>query len=177
MEPGISEVPYEDSSLQAVVYVMCSGAELAVSEISLWPKDLLDQATSLFAQSGSLAEGFSTGIGFIGTLGSVVTRSLLLSAVEGVISSNMRSTAGTLLEQAAHLVWTASRQAWSVPVKNIANIEDADPSTWVATFRWPDGSTRQFVYSGQPAIQVRTIEGATRRLIWSAVEQVYSIRA
>jgi hypothetical protein len=117
----------EDSSLKSMVFVMSSGAEIAVRNITLWPKDLLEQAAVLMDQAGVLNNGFSTGLGFIGGFGYVVTRSLLLGAAEMIVSGSMPAKAGTLQQQAARLVAEASAKSYSTPVRNIANVEGADP--------------------------------------------------
>jgi hypothetical protein len=167
---------FEDSSLQAIVFVMSSGTEIAVTRITLWPADLLQQAAELFARSGSLSQGFTTGIGFIGSLGHVVADALMLGAAEAVVGAAMQAKAGTLQEQAANLIQRAAKEASLVPVSHIYSVQDGDPATWCARYRFSNGNVRAFVYGGERALQVQTVEGATRQLVWSAVEQTYSIR-
>lgn len=171
------EAVHRDATLHAVVFVMGSGAEIAVSHVGLWPADILEEAEKLLTQSAPLSRGFSTGIGFIGSFGKVATDALLLSAVEGFVGGKMQAKAGTLQERASQLIQTAAKGVRLMPVSEIATVEDADPSTWMAAYRWPNGNFRAYVYGGEKAIRVKTSEGGLRRLLWSGVEQVYAIRA
>jgi hypothetical protein len=165
-----------DPTLQAIVFVLSSGAEIAAANITLWPKDQLDRAADMLARAGVQNQGFSTGLGFIGSFGWVVSRSLLLGAIESAVSHAMQNGAEDLCVQAAQCIDRAARQAYSAPVAHIANIETPTPGIWASTYRWPHAQ-RTFVHSGEPFLRVKTIDGATRNIMWAAVEQQYSVRS
>lgn len=176
--PSIPEAhaAYEDASLRAIVFVMASGAEITVNAISLWPKDLLDKAISLLSQAGQNAQGYSSGLGVIGSFGDVMSKTAWIELAEGYISRKMRAGVVPLQQQVLRTIEAAAQQSWLAPVKNIVNVEDMSPDIWTATLQWPNGDTRAFVYNGRAAINVATGDGSTRRLVLRAVEQVYSVR-
>ena len=141
-----------------VIITTTSGSELEVEQVCLWPKAELDKMGSTLQLASKQGQGFSTGLGFIGGLGSVVTSSLLLGAVEGAISNSMQKSADQNVSIAAGWLKLANERACFIPVPGIHNIQDPDPSSWWAEYVEPERNKRQiYIHNGSSFIRARSI--------------------
>ena len=120
-------------------------------------------------QAGVQNAGFSSGLGFIGSSSMLLPR-CCLGLLRVAISNNMRQNAMTIAN-------CRVLRAGGVTSGVVRSREEhhqrrrSDPATWAATCEWSNGTRRAFVYSGLPAIAIRTIDGAQRRVMWKSVEQ------
>jgi len=167
-----------ESSLLQIIITTTSGTELEIDRVCLWPKYELDQMNGILQLAATQGQGFSTGLGFIGGIGSVVAKSLVLGAVEGVISDSMQSTASRNRSTAMKLHQRAKRLALFFPVNSIQNIQDPDPSSWCAEYI--DTLSKEclaYTHSGLPFIRVNTTDCSIRNIVCSSIEQVRAIHS
>lgn len=162
-----------ESSLLQIVVTMASGYELEIDRVCLWPKYVLDQRDGTLQLAAKQGQGFSTGLGFIGGLGSVVTSSLLLGAVEGAISNSMHKNADKNTSTAMKIHQRAQSLASFFPVSCIQNIQDPDPSSWFGEhFNTITRERVTYIHSGLPFVRVTTTDRSIRNIVCSSIEQV-----
>lgn len=161
-------------NLEFVRIVMNSGSEIRIQAISLFERDLLEEASALLNQAESLNKGFSTGIGFIGSTSQVLWSSIKLAAIEGWVSSKMEKAAETRESKAYKLLMKAANEQQFFHVNTIMNIENQNPDSWVAIEEWKDvGVEKIYAMASASFIKIRTTEGVVMQLNWNLLEQYH----
>lgn len=147
-----------------------SGQEYTVQEILLFDQEWLTAAANYRAQAMNKLEGFQTGLGSIGSLGHVLTSSLIIGSVEGMVSSGMRKDGIRLLEHAEKLALQSRACCqWFAPAQ-IFSVELPIPEMWQAMQSATSGERRRYVHNGDPMVTVRLSDQRILSLIWDKVE-------
>ena len=154
----------------ALLVRLASGQEYAIQEILLFDQISLAAAANLKAQALEKFGGFQTGLGSIGSLRSVVTTQLVVGALEGVVSANMRQTAMKMLEQAERMALESRAYCYFFRPPQIFNVELAMPEMWQATLAVTYTDSRLFIHNGDPMVVVRLGDGRVISLLWDKVE-------
>ena len=149
---------------------MASGQAYTVQEILLFDHISLSQAANLKAQAMEKFGGFSTGLGSIGSLRHVVTTSIVVGTLEGVVSNNMRQTGMRMLEQAEQMSLQSRSYCYFFPPSQIFSVELPIPEMWQATLAVSPTESRIFIHNGDPMVIVRLSDGTVLSLLWDKVE-------
>ncbi len=149
---------------------MASGQTYTIQEILLFDHISLSQAANIKAQAMEKFGGFSTGLGSIGSLSHVVTTSLVVGTLEGVVSNSMRQTGMKLLEQAEQLSLQSRSHCYFFRLPQIFSVELPLPEMWQATLAVSPAENRLFIHNGDPMVIVRLSDGKVISLLWDKLE-------
>ena len=149
---------------------MVSGQAYTVQEILLFDQISLATAENLKAQAMQKFGGFQTGIGAIGSLKHVVTTSLVVGALEGVVSASMQKDGMRMLENAERLALESRGYCYFFRPHQIFSVELPIPEMWQATLPVSQAESRLFIHNGDPAVVARLSDGKIIALMWDKVE-------
>ena len=152
-----------------------SGQEYLIRDVLLFDELALADATRIKAQAIRKLGGFSSGLGSFGNFGSVVTSSLIIGAVENVISANLKQEGLKMLETAEALLIQCRNYNNFFPLDLVSNVGVAIPFLWRATINTAPNTERFFVHNGDPTITVRLEDESTVCIVWDKVE-TYQLR-
>ena len=147
-----------------------SGQEYLIRDVLLFDELALANATGIKAQAIRKLGGFSSGLGSFGNFGFVVTSSLIIGAVENVISTNLKQEGIKMLEMAEALLIQSRNYNNFFPLDSISNVGVAIPSLWRATTNTAPSTERFFIHNGDPTITVRLKDESTACIVWDKVE-------
>lgn len=170
--------PTKDSDNAIVAIRLQSGAELKIKAVRLYDLETIQTIEMKKAQAAENMQGVSTGLGSIGSLGWVVASSLVIGAVEGVLSAGAMSQGAQLLSDAIKME-SECRKSGGVffPVGVISNVAFALPATWLVSGKKGDIETPKdqlrtasFVHNGDEFLTVQTADDVVQSIRWNAVE-------
>ena len=110
--------------------ILNSGTALDLTEVMLYDLNLIQETFQLEAIAKENLEGFSTGLGFIGNLGSVVMSSLILGMFENSVSKARASEGMEMMEKVNILRNKIQLSGKYFPISEIHNIDKPYPQNW-----------------------------------------------
>jgi hypothetical protein len=157
---------------------LLSGTELKIKAIRLFNESVLHAIAGKRAEAAHGHKGVSTGLGSIGSLEWVLGSSLVIGAVEGVLSAGAAKAGTNSLIEALRMERTLRESVFLLPVSIIQNIEHPLPGIWrvagESKFQIPNQSPSAhksaMTHDGDDFVTVQTDDGAVRSIRWSAVE-------
>jgi DNA-directed RNA polymerase subunit RPC12/RpoP len=155
-----------------------SGAELKIKAIRLFSESVLRAVAGKRAKAAQGQKGVSTGLGSIGSIEWVVASSLVIGAVEEVLSAGAAKAGTNSLVEALRMEQSLRESVFVFPVSVIQNIEHPKPKLWrvpgESKFRIPHQSPSShnsaMVHDGDDFVTVETDDGIKRSIRWSSVE-------
>ena len=152
---------------------LTSGAELKVKAVCLFKLTTLQVIEGRKNEAARSHQGVSTGLGSIGSLGWVLASSVVIGAVEGVLSANAAAHGKDAFTSAIELEMKLRNEGVFMPVGVIANIQHPLLSIWVAPGETKIGKSifqDSYVHNGEDFLTVQTDNGEVRSIRWSTVE-------
>ena len=156
---------------------LMSGKELKIKAVQLYDRLTLSVVSQKKSEARKKHQGVSTGLGSIGSLEWVLASSLVIGAVEGVLSSGAAAQGTKLLTEAIQLEMDLRNEGAFLPVGTIKNIEHPLPGIWLVLGEaksLENGETRRFpaafIHNGDEFITVQTDDDSICYIRWSAVE-------
>lgn len=173
--------PTENEENVSVEIKMQSGGELKIKAVRLFDESILLAIAAKRAEAAQGSKGVSTGLGSIGSLEWVLASSLVIGAVEGVLSAATNKAGTSSLAEALRLEQLLRKQDLLIPVGIIQNIEHPVPGLWRAVgemrFQIPDrepsSNKSALIHDGGDFLAVQTDDGALRSIRWSSVEAYF----
>jgi hypothetical protein len=138
------------------IITLVSGDRLVVREVLLYDENKIVEINSLKARAGNELQGFTTGLGFLGSPGWVIGGALALGAVESMISNSKQKAGFQLLRFAADKINQLPNNSVFVSIDRIRNLQTPNPQSWSAMTSI--GSAR-FIHNGEDFVTVRTADG------------------
>jgi hypothetical protein len=180
-----AETPDDGSRLEIR---MDSGAELRIEAVRLYDEISLAEINSQRTEALKKLQGVSTGIGAIGSIGWVLATSVVIGAVEGVLSSGLAFSGANQLADVIKMEQHLRSKGVFLRVGKIENIETPIPGLWRVGYKRKaqvhSGVTflgekkyelrdvnSAFIHSGDEFVVVGTEDGSTCSIRWSAVER------
>jgi hypothetical protein len=127
----VAAIQFPKSSNPSVTLV--SGETLNVCKVMLFNLEIVDQIAALRMQGQKNLGGVSTGIGFWGSPTWVIEGTLVLGAIESMLSESAAKTGMKQLSQAQDLYLNQMAEGKFFDVKDVVNFELPQPSLWYAT--------------------------------------------
>lgn len=158
------------ASLNKFVQVrLISGRELKINKVKLFDLQLVRKIEALRQNASKNLNGFSSGIGFFGSLESVVAASAVTGIIEGTISNQMAKQGAAQLTEAVRLSNLLRETASYVQVSSIENIKYPDFGMWRAVVI-ERSQKREMVHIASNYVFVE-IEGKESAVFWDKIEQ------
>jgi hypothetical protein len=154
----------------AVVKVrLSSGQDLEFDKIKLYDLQWAAHLERMRQSAAKNLAGYSSGVGFWGSLEWVAVGSLVAGAIDSTVSSQMASQGNAQLEEMAKASRMIRDTARFISVSTIQNIQYPDPSLWRARVR---GGTRycELIHIATDYVFVQSNEKKTA-IFWNKVEQ------
>lgn len=111
---------------------LASGKEVVVTRVQLFPEAKIRQLITLRGAAQEEMAGFSSGIGFIGSLSWVVSGAVLLGAAESAISNVKMKKGFEILAKASLLQSEIKAQGKYINVAEVAGLDEPNPAKWSA---------------------------------------------
>ncbi|MDE2599645.1 MAG: hypothetical protein KGL40_08480 [Rhodocyclaceae bacterium] len=111
---------------------LASGKEILATRIQLFPETKIRQLIALRSAAQEEMAGFSSGIGFIGSLSWVVSGAVLLGAAESVISNAKMKKGFEILAKASLLQSEIKAQGKYIRISEVVGLEEPHPAKWSA---------------------------------------------
>ena len=180
-----AEVSDEGSRLEIR---LVSGTELIIKAVWLYDAIHLSEISSLRAMAVKSLQGVSTGLGSFGSIGWVLATSVVIGAVEGVLSAGAASSGSSMLSEVIKLEEKLRTRGVVCPVGRIENIETPIPGLWRVCYKrqakveagksFLTGEQKfelrevqsALIHPGDDFLTVQTEDGSVRSIRWSAVE-------
>jgi hypothetical protein len=165
-----------------------SGTELRIKAVQLYDEINLAEIRSLRAKAVKSLQGVSTGVGSFGSIEWVLATSVVIGAVEGVLSAGTASSGRSMLLEVIELEQKLRTRGVVCPAGRIENIETPIPGLWRVCYKRQErietGKTfltgeqkfelrevqSAFIHPGDDFLTVQTEDGSVRFIRWSAVE-------
>jgi hypothetical protein len=165
-----------------------SGAEMGIKAVRLYDEISLARINAKRSDAVNKLHGVSTGLGSIGSVGWVLATSVVIGAVEGVLSSSMEASGVNQLAQVIKMEQNLRTKGVFFQVGKIENIETPIPGLWrfsytrkahvevgVTLLGYRKYELRDvqyaFIHSGDDFVTVGTKDGSVCSIRWSAVER------
>ena len=146
---------------------LVSGAEFKIKAVTLYDAKSLAEINSKRAEAAEKLRGVTTGIGTIGSIGWVLASSMVIGAVEGVLSAGSASAGNNLLLEVMRLERSLRKCGVICPVKSIENIESPHPGHWRMYSRKTQCT---LIHSGDDFVIVHLDDDSIRSIRWNTVE-------
>jgi hypothetical protein len=185
--------PEENISDSFVGIQLNSGAELKIKAMLFYDEIALAKVNSKKAEAMKLFKGVSTGIGAWGSIEWVLAASVVIGATEAALSAGASSAGARIFEEAIQAGQKLRKEGVFIPIEKIQSIENSLPGLW--RFSYPEviqyeipqegilnrgkmetkTKTIQhaFIHNGDEFIVVKTDDGSTCSIRWSAVERYF----
>ena len=166
---------------------LVSGLELKIRAIRLYDEGALAEIITKRAEALKKFQGVSTGLGSIGSIGWVLASSVVIGAVEGILSAGAAASGANLLTDVIRMEQKLRTEGMFFAVGKIDNIETPVPGLWrvpytqkkkiktgvnfwsVEQFEVRDFH-HAFIYSGDEFLAVQTDDDSIQLIRWSKVE-------
>ena len=149
---------------------LVSGQEYHIKQVLLFDRQDLSNATTLRSQAIKKLGGFQSGLGSIGDLGYVLTSSLIIGAVEGALSANMKQEGLKMLETAETMLAQSRLSCSYFSPFHISNISVAMPQLWWAMVSTTPTNKKVYVHNGDPMIIALLQDDTEVSIMWDKVE-------
>lgn len=150
--------------MTAVLEIETTTRVLPVIEIKMYHARAVAKWRGMMAAAQEKMGGVSSGIGFIGSPGWVVTGSLVLGALESAISNSNAKIGIKLLGEANVLLEEMHGRSVFIPVSSVVNIDRPQPEIWQAR-----QGTIDFMMLGHDFFRVKLSDNRELNVRWSAV--------
>lgn len=152
--------------------VTIGGERLRVTGIELFPSPMVAEWRSVLAEGQQLLGGdASSGVGFWGSPGWVLTGSVILGVMEKSASVKRAKDGLAALRRANALLAKTRKRGKFLPIEQIANVNLADPAMWEA-----EGETSyEVTLEGMPWLDKQSFlskHGLTRHDVHNGVAHV-----
>lgn len=137
---------------------------IQVNEVKMFHTKAVAHWRALMASAQEKMGGVSSGIGFIGSPGWVLSGAVVLGAIEGALSSANAKAGMKIVSQAAEFMNEMRNRAVYVRISEIENVDIPNPDAWQAR----QGGI-SFSMLGEDFVAVRAMDGAELMVRWSAV--------
>jgi hypothetical protein len=148
---------------------LASGSEVQFNKVKLFDLPLIKKIEALRSKAANNLSGFSTGIGFFGSLESVAVASVVTGMIESSISGEMAKHGMNQLSEVGALSNQLRETAAYVPVSSIENIKYPDFGMWKAVVS-NNMKRREMAHIPSNYVFVE-IEGRETALFWDKIEQ------
>jgi hypothetical protein len=166
---------------------LASGLELKIRAIRLYDEVTLAEINTKRAEVMKKFQGVSTGLGSIGSIGWVLASSVVIGAVEGILSAGAAASGANLLTDVIRMEQKLRAEGLFFAVGKIDNIETPVPGLWCVPYnqkkRIKTGvnfwSVEQFevrdfpsafINSGDEFLAVQTDDASVHLIRWGSVE-------
>ncbi len=151
---------------------LISGSLIDIYEIKLYDSMLIQQALQLELKAREKMSGYSSGLGFVGNLGTVVINSMALGIFENMVSDVMNSDGQQILKQLKVLKDKIQNSGKYFPNDKIKNLNDPNPNNWVASdfSKFNPQSLTNYICLQVPFLDVNTNLGRCS-IRWEHVER------
>ncbi|HEX8091121.1 MAG TPA: hypothetical protein VF762_19860 [Blastocatellia bacterium] len=166
---GIAYAKRQAALNRAVKVRMVSGQETVFHQIKLYDADLIYQLDSLRRAAAQNFAGYSSGLGFWGSLEWVAAGSLVTGMIEKGISNQMAQEGASQLRQIAVLSRKLRELATYVQIPSIDNIQYPEIGMWKASIGQPSMKRELIHFSGE-YVFVKAEEKQVA-IFWDKVEQ------
>ncbi|HAO78014.1 MAG TPA: hypothetical protein DCQ92_03360 [Verrucomicrobia subdivision 3 bacterium] len=168
----------DEASEDSLVEIrLTSGTELKIKAIRFFNLQTLTIIDAKKMEAREKNQGVSTGLGSFGSLGWVLASSVVIGAVEGVLSSGAAAQGANLQVEASRMETALLNEGVFLPVGMVKNIEHPFPEKWIAQGSKKDlrkGMDKLvatiFAHDGNDFVTVQTDDGSVRSIRWSTVE-------
>jgi hypothetical protein len=164
-----------------------SGLELNIKAIRLYDESTLAEINAKRAEALKKFQGVSTGLGSIGSIGWVLASSVVIGAVEGILSAGAAASGANILTDVIRMEQKLRAEGIFFAVGKIDNIETPVPGLWRVPYSqkkriktgvnfWGDEKfeTRDFpaafIYSGDEFLAIQTDDESIQLIRWASVE-------
>ena len=147
-----------------------SGAELKIKAVRLYDEVALAKVSSKRSEAIKMLQGVSSGIGAWGSIEWVLAASVVIGAVESVLSAGTSSAGAKLLREAIYSERQLRKEGVFFPASKIQLIENPIPGFWRG-FAKKAGATTAFVHNGDEFVVMQIDDGSTCSVRWNAVER------
>ncbi len=171
MEPPLAE-PVPPDPIVARIR-MVSGREHVCSAILMFDVGFVRAAERIQRQIEAKFKGFSSGLFFIGSFTSVVSRALTLGLVETVVNQQLSKSAVSQLEEFSEACIELRNSGRFIELHRIEGIKVPIPQQWKVIIGHNDAGPTGYVLYNDPGIAVMTQNGVVT-ILWDKVED-YSI--
>lgn len=175
LTPIINSQSKKSKSAKNIVIVLSSGKNIVVSEIKLFDSRIIQLLAEFQAKANGKLEGFSSGLGFVGNLSSVLVNSFLLGTIEGSISKSMEKEGNEIIGKLDIIREKILHSGQFVSVSEIINSIYPIPNNWYANLHNHNSEKKIFVSIYEPFLEVKTKDDLNIFLRWSDVEQYIPI--
>ncbi len=148
---------------------LVSGQELEFNKVKMYDLVLVQRLESLRKAAASNISGFSTGLGFWGSLEWVALGSVITGIVESSVSNALASQGMNQLAEVAKVADQIRNTVAYVQVSLIENIQYPDVGLWRATIL-DKNHKRGMIHIATNYVFVE-IEGKETALLWDKIEQ------
>lgn len=149
---------------------LSSGAELVVTKVGLYPQSALQHLADLKRQATESLGGVSSGIGFIGSPGYVLSGALALGVFEGILSRSATKRGLKYLAEYQECRLSISRNPVFFPVKNVANFSMPIPGSWSAvSSAGKRGMQEVYVHNGEEFVAMKGANDRPYYIRWTDV--------
>ena len=166
---------------------LVSGLELKIRTIRLYDEFTLAEINVKRAEALKKFQGVSTGLGSIGSIGWVLASSVVIGAVEGILSAGAAASGSNLLTEVIRLEQKIRTEGVFFAIGKIDNIETPVPGLWRVPYSqkkriktgvsfWGDEQfeTRDFpsafINSGDEFLAVQVEDDSIQLIRWATVE-------
>lgn len=158
------------ASLNKFVRVrLVSGQELKISKIKLFDLPIIRKIESLRQAASTNLSGYSSGLGFFGSLEWVAVGSAITGMIESSVSSQMAKQGANQLSEIATLSNQLRENASYVHVSSIENIKYPDVGMWRAIVH-DKMQRREMIHIASNYVFVE-IDKKETALFWDKIEQ------
>ena len=166
---GIAYAKRKAALNKALRIRMVSGQEMTVQQIKLYDADMVYRLDALRRTASKNLAGYSSGLGFSGSLEWVAAASLVTGILEQSRANQMAQDGYEQLREAAGLSRKIREIAPYVHVYTIDNIQYPEPGLWRATILQPSYKRELIQFAGD-YVFVKT-EDNEIALFWDKVER------
>lgn len=173
---------------------LVSGLELRIKAVRLYNEIALAEINAKRAEALKKFQGVSTGLGSIGSIGWVLASSVVIGAVEGILSAGSAVSGANLLTEVIRMEQKLRTEGLFFAVGKIENLETPVPGLWRVPYSekkqvktgvnfWGDDKFElreipsAFIHSGDEFLAFLEENGLVHMIRWTAVEQYTYIKS
>lgn len=148
---------------------LASGGEVQFNKVKLFDLPLINKIEVLRSKAANNLSGYTSGLGFFGSLEWVAVGSVVTGMIENSVSNEMAKQGLNQLSEIAALSNQLRENAAFVQVSSIENIKYPDIGMWKAVIN-DNMKKREMAHIASNYVLVE-IEGRETALVWDKVEQ------
>jgi len=173
---------------------LTSGLELRIKAVRLYDEFVLANINLKRAEALQKLQGVSTGLGSLGSIGWVLASSVVIGAVEGVLSAGSSASGINLLAEVIQIEQKFRSEGLFIAIGKTENIETPIPGVWRVSYsqkqRVKTGvnfwSEEQFemrdipnalIHSGDEFVSFQTEDDSIHLIRWTSVEEYNLLKA